>query len=131
MKIAPVATAIDVDDALMADPTAAIAEPPQIAVPELTRSVCSRPMPSSRPSPKPTTNAPTMVAAASYSLWKNRHELVFDDIPLIAVGLVFAFLSALAVVRGLIAFVGRHGFRPFAWYRLILGLAILVALAFG
>jgi undecaprenyl-diphosphatase len=75
--------------------------------------------------------APTMVAAASYSLWKNRHELVFDDIPLIAVGLVFAFLSALAVVRGLIAFIGRHGFTPFAWYRLILGLAILASLAFG
>lgn len=75
MKIAPVATAIDVDDALMADPTAAIADPPQIAVPELTSSVCSRPTPSNRPSPKPTTNAPTIVAAAKANpLDASRHN---------------------------------------------------------
>jgi hypothetical protein len=75
MKIAPVATAIDVDDALMADPTAAIADPPQIAVPELTRSVCSRPTPSNRPSPKPTTIAPTIVAAAKTNpLDASRHN---------------------------------------------------------
>jgi undecaprenyl-diphosphatase len=34
-------------------------------------------------------------------------------------------------VRGLVAFVGRHGFAPFAWYRLALGTAILAALAWG
>ena len=73
--------------------------------------------------------APTMVAAASYSLFKNRKELVFDDLALIAVGFVAAFVSALFVVRGLIAFIGRHGFAPFAWYRLGLGVLILASLA--
>ena len=73
--------------------------------------------------------APTMVAAASYSLFKNRKDLVFDDLALIAVGFVAAFVSALFVVRGLIAFIGRHGFAPFAWYRLALGVIILVSLA--
>ncbi len=75
--------------------------------------------------------APTMVAAATFSLWKNRHDLVFDDLALIAVGFVAAFLAALVVVRGLIAFIGRHGFAPFAWYRLALGAMILAALAVG
>lgn len=73
--------------------------------------------------------APTMVAAASFSLWKNRNDLVLDDLALIAVGFVAAFVSALAILRGLIAFVGRHGFAPFAWYRLALGGAILATLA--
>jgi len=73
--------------------------------------------------------APTMVAAASYSLFKNRKELAFDDLTLIAVGFAAAFLSALFVVRGLIAFIGRHGFAPFAWYRLGLGALILLAMA--
>ena len=75
--------------------------------------------------------APTMVAAASFSLWKNRHDLVVDDFALIAIGFVAAFAAALIVVRGLVAFVGRHGFAPFAWYRLALGTAILAALAWG
>ncbi len=73
--------------------------------------------------------APTMVAASVYSLWKNRKELVFDDLTLIAVGFVAAFLSALLVVRGLVAFIGRHGFAPFAWYRLALGALILLVIA--
>ena len=37
---------------------------------------------------------------------------------MIAVGFVAAFLSALMVVRWLIGFVSRHGFAPFAWYRI-------------
>jgi undecaprenyl-diphosphatase len=32
-------------------------------------------------------------------------------------------------VRGLVAFVSRHGFAPFAWYRLVLGAAILAWMA--
>jgi undecaprenyl-diphosphatase len=72
-----------------------------------------------------------MIAAAGYSLWKNRRDLVFDDLTLIAVGFFFAFVAALAVVRGLIAFVSRHGFAPFAWYRLVLGVTILAVLAIG
>jgi len=56
--------------------------------------------------------APTMVAAG-----------------LIAVGFAAAFASALLVVRGLVAFVSRHGFAPFAWYRLVLGAAILAWMA--
>jgi undecaprenyl-diphosphatase len=71
-----------------------------------------------------------MVAASGYSLFKNRKDLVFDDLTLIAVGFVAAFVSALFVVRGLIAFIGRHGFAPFAWYRLALGALILASMAF-
>ena len=74
--------------------------------------------------------APTMVAASGYSLFKNRKELVFDDLTLIAVGFLAAFVAALVVVRGLIAFIGRHGFAPFAWYRLVLGGLILASMAF-
>ena len=46
-----------------------------------------------------------------------------------AVGFVVAFLSGLVVVKGLIAFVARHGFAPFAWWRLIVGVVGLYVLA--
>lgn len=71
---------------------------------------------------------PTMVGAFTYDLIKNRDLLSLDDIGLIAIGFVMAFLSALVVVRGLLDFVSRHGFAPFAWWRIAVGLAGIVAI---
>ena len=71
---------------------------------------------------------PTMAAATAYDLWKNRAHLAGDDMLLILVGFLAAFLSALAVVRWVVAFVSRRGFAPFAWYRIVVGSAALAAL---
>jgi len=72
---------------------------------------------------------PTMLAAAVYALWKERANLSLDDLQLIAVGFATAFGAALLVVRWLVGFVSRHGFAPFAWYRIALGSLALVWLA--
>jgi undecaprenyl-diphosphatase len=68
---------------------------------------------------------PTMFGATVYDLYKNRGELSADDLTVIAIGSVVAFLSALVVVRVLIGFISRHGFTPFAWYRLLVGALML------
>lgn len=67
---------------------------------------------------------PTMLGAFVYDAYKSRDTIMAaaDGIPLIAVGFVISFLCALVVVRTLIAFIGRHGFAPFAWYRIAAGL---------
>lgn len=73
---------------------------------------------------------PTMLGATVYSLYKNRADLSFDHAGLIALGLVAAFAAALVVVRAAIGFISRHGFAPFAWYRIVVGgvmLALLLA----
>jgi undecaprenyl-diphosphatase len=67
---------------------------------------------------------PTMLAASVYDLYKNWDLLSADSFLVIAVGFVAAFLSALLVVRWLIGFVSRHGFGPFAWYRIVVGLVM-------
>ncbi|MBP0616211.1 undecaprenyl-diphosphate phosphatase [Jiella mangrovi] len=64
---------------------------------------------------------PTMVGAVAYDVFKNRDALSLDDVGLIAVGFVLAFVSALFVVRTLLDFVSRHGFAPFAWWRIVVG----------
>ena len=64
---------------------------------------------------------PTMLAASAYDLYKNWAELSGSGLAVIAVGFIAAFLSALVVVRTLIGFVSRHGFAPFAWYRIAVG----------
>lgn len=69
---------------------------------------------------------PTMAAATAYALWKDRDLLSFDDLGAIAIGFVAAFVTALVVVKALVAVVGRYGFAPFAWYRIAIGGMALV-----
>jgi undecaprenyl-diphosphatase len=66
---------------------------------------------------------PTMAGAFVYDLYKSKDSLTLDQGGLIAVDFVVAFLSGLLVVKTLIAFVGRHGFTPFAWWRIVVGVA--------
>ena len=70
---------------------------------------------------------PTLVGAGVYDTWKYRALLGADDLPLFAVGLITAFLSALACVHWLIRYVSRHDFVPFAWYRIGFGAVLLLA----
>lgn len=74
---------------------------------------------------------PTMTAASLYSLYRELPRLGAADAPFFAVGLIVAFLSAAVVVRSLLAYVRRHTFRVFAWYRIAFGVLILVLIAKG
>ena len=49
----------------------------------------------------------------------------------LALGFVTAFVVALAVVAWFLHWVRRHGFTPFAIYRIVLGLVLLAALSRG
>lgn len=71
---------------------------------------------------------PTMLGATVYDLYKNRDVLNFDDVTLIGIGFVTAFVVALLVVRWVVGFVSKHGFAPFAYYRIALGLLGLILL---
>ncbi|SRR5579871_770640 len=73
---------------------------------------------------------PTMAGATALDLWKARNEVAQGEWGLIAIGFVVAFISALFVVKRLVGFVSRHGFGPFAWYRIVAGIGIL-ALVYG
>jgi len=74
---------------------------------------------------------PTMAAAFAKDLWDVRHQLAADRGAEIAVGFVMAFLASWLVVKPFLRFVGRSGFAPFAWYRILAGVAILAALGMG
>ena len=69
---------------------------------------------------------PTMLGATTLELVKNRAALGGAALDLIAVGFVVAFVVALVVVRAFVGFIGRHGFAPFAWYRIVAGSAALI-----
>jgi len=69
---------------------------------------------------------PTMLAATAYDLYKSGGALASDDWLAIAIGFVVSFIVALIVIRWFIAVVGKYGFAPFAWYRIIIGTAAIL-----
>ncbi|MBY0564974.1 MAG: undecaprenyl-diphosphate phosphatase [Hyphomonadaceae bacterium] len=74
---------------------------------------------------------PTMMAAFVYDFFDVKDHITPDRIAEIAVGFVFAFISAAMVVKPFLNFVTRIGFGPFAIYRIVAGVAILGALSLG
>jgi undecaprenyl-diphosphatase len=71
---------------------------------------------------------PTMAAATGYDIFKNYKIFSKDDISMIAVGFIAAFVTALFVVKWLLAYIKKHDFTVFAWYRIVL--SIVFALVF-
>jgi undecaprenyl-diphosphatase len=72
---------------------------------------------------------PTMVGAFAYDLYKNFADLTPEDITAIGLGFIVSFAAGVVVVRYLLDFVSRHGFAPFAWWRILVGGMGLGALA--
>ncbi|MCV6546921.1 MAG: undecaprenyl-diphosphate phosphatase [Cohaesibacter sp.] len=72
---------------------------------------------------------PTMTGAFAYDLYKNREIIQLDDATIIAIGFIVAFISGIFVVKRLLNFVSRHGFMPFAIWRIFVGSLGFVALA--
>lgn len=68
---------------------------------------------------------PTMCAATGYKLLKGYHLLNAENIKLLLIGNVVAFLVALIAIKSFISFLNKHGFRLFGWYRIIVGVVIL------
>ncbi len=73
---------------------------------------------------------PTLGAATVFSLVKARHELLrsADSLTALAVGLVVSFVAALAVISTLLPLLKRVGLVPFAYYRVVVAIVVLVFL---
>jgi undecaprenyl-diphosphatase len=68
---------------------------------------------------------PTMIGATTLELATKHEELSSASGSVgwseIAIGFVVSFIVALAVIRAFVTYVSRHGFAPFAWYRIMVG----------
>ncbi len=76
---------------------------------------------------------PTMLGATVFELMFKGDELMTGATSVglreIAIGFGVSFVVALAVIRLFVAYVGRAGFAPFAWYRIVAGAAAIAWLA--
>ena len=76
---------------------------------------------------------PTMLGATTLELIQKGDQLTSGKIAVgwteIAIGFVVSFVVALVVIRAFVAYVSRHGFAPFAWYRIVAGVAAIAWLS--
>lgn len=73
---------------------------------------------------------PTMVAASGYSLLKHGAHLTQNEWIAMAIGFITSFFVAWGVIAGFMAYIRTRDFKPFAWYRIVLGSLILILLYF-
>jgi undecaprenyl-diphosphatase UppP len=79
---------------------------------------------------------PTMAAASGYKMLKlftsdEGLEALKDNIDILIIGNVVAFIVALLAIKFFIEFVTKYGFKLFGWYRIILGTVILIVMLAG
>jgi undecaprenyl-diphosphatase len=72
---------------------------------------------------------PTMVGATTLELVKHHDTLLAGasgvGFGAVAVGFIVSFVVAIVVVKAFVRYISRHGFAPFAWYRIAIGSAAL------
>jgi undecaprenyl-diphosphatase len=73
---------------------------------------------------------PTMLGATVLELAKHHDTLLAGasgvGMGTVAIGFIVSFVVAIVVVKGFVHYISRHGFAPFAWYRIAVGAAALV-----
>ncbi|MEI7503538.1 MAG: undecaprenyl-diphosphate phosphatase [Paludibacter sp.] len=79
---------------------------------------------------------PTMAAASGYKLLKlvtdpTAVSMLSDNLLTLLIGNVVAFLVAMAAIKFFIGFLTKYGFKAFGYYRIIVGVVILVLLYMG
>lgn len=70
-------------------------------------------------------------AKKAYDFYKDGFVLTDEQIKLLAVGNILAFIVAMLAIRFFIDFLTKYGFRVFGWYRIIVGAVILALLLTG
>lgn len=69
---------------------------------------------------------PTMLAATVYDLYKSGLAFSGGDWGVLGVGFVVSFIVALLSVEWLLGYIRKHSFQIFGWYRIVIGLVILL-----
>lgn len=69
---------------------------------------------------------PTMVGASALKLIKFGFNFSSAELLALVVGMVVAFAVSLLCIKWLMSFIKKHDFKPFGWYRIVLGIIVLL-----
>lgn len=74
---------------------------------------------------------PTMCAATGYKLLKGYGSIHAEQVRLLVLGNIVAFIVAIIAIRFFIGYLQKHGFKFFGYYRIIAGIILLVLIYTG
>ena len=75
---------------------------------------------------------PVLVGAGLLDLTKNHHILTSaEDWTIMAVGVVVSFIFAMIFIKWLVNWVSTRDFTIFAWWRIVVGVLVLIAGTLG
>ena len=66
-----------------------------------------------------------MLGASLLKLVKFGFDFTSAEAVILAVGMIVAFLVSLLVIKLLLGYIRKHDFKPFGWYRIVLGAVVL------
>lgn len=69
---------------------------------------------------------PTMLGASAVKLFKFGFSFQQEELIALIVGMAVAFLVSLAAIRFLMNYVRKHDFKVFGWYRIVLGIIVIL-----
>lgn len=69
---------------------------------------------------------PTMLGASAFKLLKFGFEFTSTELLTLVIGMVVAFLVSILVIRFLMEYIKKHDFKVFGWYRIVLGIIVLI-----
>ena len=74
---------------------------------------------------------PTMFAASALKLVQNYKIITTDNLNLLLIGNIVSFIVAMLAIKVFIGFLTKHGFKLFGYYRIIVGIVIIILLVVG
>jgi len=74
---------------------------------------------------------PTMFAASVYKLYKNHNYITSENLGILILGNIIAFIVALVAIKSFVTYLATHGFKIFGYYRIVVGLIIIILYVLG
>ncbi len=74
---------------------------------------------------------PTMFAASVYKLYKSHDSITRENLSILVLGNIIAFIVAMAAIKSFVTYLATHGFKIFGYYRIVVGLIIIILYVLG
>ncbi|MBL3715363.1 undecaprenyl-diphosphate phosphatase [Lactococcus muris] len=74
---------------------------------------------------------PTMLGASAFKLLKFGLHFSLSEVIALIVGMAVAYIVSVFVIKFLMSYIKRHDFQVFGWYRIALGVLVIIFILFG